>query len=101
VKRIVITSLAKSDIEEATIFLAGDNWETALRFVDSFELSIDLLSNSPGIGREIDFPDYGSVRMWFVTGFRRYLIFYLVERTEVRIVRLVHSSRDYGSLFKN
>lgn len=93
--RIFVTSLARRDIIEAASFLAQDSLEVGLRFFDATESSFELLSSSPKIGRVLTISGE-EVRMWFVKGFPRYLIFYTEKSAEVKIVRVIHSARDYN-----
>lgn len=39
------------------------------------------------------------MRMWHVTGFESYLIFYMVGENGVELIRVLHGARDLDSLF--
>lgn len=91
---VFVTRLARLDIEEAAAFLAQDDLNVGLRFFDAVESSIELLKSAPRIGRQMTINEE-DVRMWFVKGFRKYLIFYTENSSEVKIVRVIHSVRDY------
>ena len=66
----------------------------AVRFVEAFKSSVDLLARMPALGRVR--PDLGTpeTRSWRVGGFRNYLIFYEVLPDRLRLLRVLHGSRD-------
>jgi toxin ParE1/3/4 len=66
----------------------------AVRFVEAFKSSVELLSRMPEIGRAR--PDLGApeTRSWRVKGFRKYLIFYEAFPDRVRLLRVLHGARD-------
>jgi len=70
------------------------NPAAAVRFVESFKSSVDLLARMPSIGRRR--PDLGSpaTRSWRVNGFRNYLIFYEVLPDRLRLLRVLHGACD-------
>ncbi len=70
------------------------NPATAVRFVEAFKASVDLLARMPGLGRVR--PDLGApeTRSWRVDRFRKYLIFYEVLPDRLRLLRVLHGSRD-------
>lgn len=41
-----------------------------------------------------------ALRMWFVPGFEKCLIFYVERSEEVLILRIIHSSRDYSKVIE-
>ncbi len=70
------------------------NPAAAVRFVAAFKASVDLLARMPGLGRVR--PDLGSpeTRSWRVGRYRNYLIFYEVLPDKLRLLRVLHGSRD-------
>ena len=71
-----------------------DNPPAAIRFVEAFKSSVELVSRLPEIGRKR--PDLGApeTRSWRVKGFRKYLIFYDAFPDRVRLLRILHGARD-------
>jgi plasmid stabilization system protein ParE len=55
---------------------------------------VDLLARMPGMGRVR--PDLGApeTRSWRVSRFRKYLIFYEMLPDRLRLLRVLHGSRD-------
>ena len=39
------------------------------------------------------------IRMWLVTGFRNYLLFYRVVGDELQVLRVLHAAQDYTRFF--
>ena len=70
------------------------NPTAAVRFVEAFKSSVELLSQRPEIGRAR--PDLGTpeTRSWRVKGFHKYLIFYESLPDRVRLLRVLHGARD-------
>lgn len=66
----------------------------AARFVASFKATVDQLARMPGLGRlrhDLGPPD---TRSWRVRGFGKYLIFYEVLPDHLRLLRVLHGTRD-------
>jgi len=70
------------------------NPTAAVRFVEAFKSSVEFLSRMPEIGRAR--PDLGTpeTHSWRVKGFQKYLIFYESLPDRVRLLRVLHGSRD-------
>jgi toxin ParE1/3/4 len=54
------------------------------------------------MGRRYGFtdPEFESVRVWHVRGFRNYLIFYRPIDNGVEVVRVLHGARDIEKEFR-
>jgi len=97
--RVQTTSLARKDIIESAEFIARENIDTAVRFFDAVELTLEMIKTTPAIGRKKNIGAEHNLRMWFVKGFPKHLVFYTANKSEIRIVRIIHSSRDYAKEF--
>jgi toxin ParE1/3/4 len=93
--------LAERDIEECFVFIAEDNLDNGLRFLISFEESLEQLQKFPLVGKETAFrdPRLNSVRVWHVKNHENYLIFYSLSNTRIEIIRVLHSTRNIDELF--
>lgn len=82
------------DILDIVRRIRPHNPAAAVRFVEAFKSSVDLLARMPDIGRAR--PDLGvlETRSWRVKGFRKYLIFYEALPDRVRLLRVLHGARD-------
>ena len=88
------------DLVDIVRWIRADNPAAAVRFVDAFKSSVELLSRMPEIGRAR--PDLGApgTRSWRVKGFRKYLIFYEAFPDRVRLLRVLHAARDLQAEFR-
>ena len=75
---------------EIALYIAQDNVNRALAFVDELEESCRALGNAPGIGTAR--PELGDGIRMLPHG--RYLIFYRQLQRSVRIERVLHGARD-------
>lgn len=82
------------DLLDIVRWIRADNPAAAVRFVDAFKSSVELLSRMPEIGRPR--PDLGApeARSWRVKGFRKHLIFYEAFPDRVRLLRVLHGARN-------
>lgn len=100
--RVVTTTSADDDIEGAiAYYLAADAADAAEGFVDELEAAWRVLrqhpsSRSPRFAAELGIPD---LRTLALRGFP-YVLFYLEELDTVRIVRVLHASRDIPETFR-
>ena len=71
--------------------------EIAHKFLDAFEATLERIKSVPEIGALKETQAQPNLRMWFVEGFPKSLIFYSVNEgsQEIEIIRDIHSSRDY------
>src|SRR5436190_21745905 len=97
--RIVRLPQAVIDLIETAEYIAKDDPEIADRYFDAFEESIETIRNTPKIGSIRKFQDRFEIRMWFVRGFEKSLIFYTETQDEIVILRVIHSARDYHRIF--
>lgn len=99
---ILVRPAAERDVDEQAEYLALQaGVEMGLRFYQASEETFLLLAKRPGIGRTMAFRNRSltGIRMFPLKGFPRHLVFYLPLQDGVEIVRLLHGSRDIGSLF--
>jgi toxin ParE1/3/4 len=82
------------DFLEIVRYLRRKNPTAAIRFAQAFESTIVMLAGAPHLGRLR--PDLGlpQTRSWRVRGFENYLLFYDILPEKVRILRVLHGSRD-------
>jgi toxin ParE1/3/4 len=95
-KPVRVRPLADTEIDAITDYIACDNPKAALRFLDALHKSFDQLSAHPGIGsrRNAHLPMLGGLRMWPISNFEKYLIFYIERPHYIDVLRILHSSRD-------
>jgi toxin ParE1/3/4 len=84
----------KCDLIDILRYIRSGNPPAGIRFVEAFRRTVDLLARMPHLGRTRS--DLGSpeTRSWRVAGFRKYLIFYEALPDRLRLLRVLHGSRD-------
>lgn len=97
--RIVKLPQAQIDLVETAEYLAEDDVEVADRFFDAFESALEFIRKTPKIGTIKRYRDQTDIRMWFIRGFEKILIFYTESADEIVILRVIHSARDYTRFF--
>lgn len=89
--RIKYSNDAENDFVEIGNYIAQDNLEVALDFIDRIQNCCStIIANNPRIGRSRNdlAPDvYGF-------SFRSYLILYRISPDYIGIIRVVHAARD-------
>ncbi len=97
--------LYDSSVLEELILLAGyiadDNEEAAQEFLDACDATFRFLAENrySGARRSFSNPELQEVRMWRVKGFEKHLVFYKPLEESIRILHVIHSARDWRSLF--
>jgi plasmid stabilization system protein ParE len=100
-RRLVVRPLAKSDLDEQARYIAHDNVEAALRFLEAAEAAFDRLRSLPEVGkiRKFQHPGLAGVRSWLLPGFERHSIFYRMDSAKVDILHIIHTARDLAGIF--
>jgi len=94
----IISPEALQDMGDIRSYIAMDNPEAADCVVQAFEASAALLATQPELGPCK--PRLRGLRLWVVTEFPTYLMFYRVRDGRVEIVRILHGARDVKSLLE-
>ena len=94
---VFISAQARADLEDIWFYIAKDNIPAADRWHNNIRDQFKTLSKFPEIGRER--PEIN-----VVTGLRslpvgKYVVFYQITESAVRIHRVLHGSMDIPSLF--
>ena len=99
--RIVFTSLARTDVVETTYYLAERSADASAKFHDCVRHSTRRLSEMPELGTVTPWEDRRSksIRIWPVKDFPNHLIFYQIEADELVVLRVLHGSTNYETLF--
>jgi plasmid stabilization system protein ParE len=85
------------DVQDIVRVLRRTSSSVAERFVLEFRSTVALLSSMSGIGRPR--PEFGiaGLHSWRIHGLRKYLIFYEDLTDRIRLLRVLHDSRDLQS----
>jgi toxin ParE1/3/4 len=96
VRKVVFTPLAEADLREAWRHIAQHDPLAADRFFDAISERAANLSQFPERGAPRE--ELGARIRMLVEG--HYLVFYRVDEDAVRVVRVLHGSRDLTRLFQ-
>ena len=96
--RIRIAPQARSDLDSIWLYIAreGGNSDTATRAIDSITAKFGLFARFPHIGKSLESVLRPNIRTFPV---HNYVIFYSVKPAEIRILRIIHASRDAHAVF--
>jgi toxin ParE1/3/4 len=96
------SAVTEQDLPEIYAFIARDDPAAAERVLDAFEETFARLAQHPnsGVPYPTRNPKLESLRMFPVTGFRDYLIFYHVGADRIRIIYVTHGARHLLRLFR-
>ncbi len=94
----IISPEAIEDIGDIRGCIAMDNPETAERVMQAIKASGALLAAQPELGQNQ--PLLRGVRVWVITEFPSYLMFYREHEGSVEIVRVLQSAGGSKSIFE-
>ena len=94
---------AQADIAEIGFYYAQRSREVESRFYLAVDKTVRTLAKSPELGERCRFrnPETKGMRVWQVSGFSKYLIFYRIKGDVLEILRVFHGARDYGTIFND
>lgn len=94
----VLSPRATAELEDILQFIAeaSGSQVTAQRMLDAFTRALDQLAVTPRMGRRRPHLTGHAVRWWPV---HRYLIAYDPESQPLRVIRVLHGSRDLDQIF--
>ena len=96
--RIRIAQQARSDLDAIWLYIAQESGSTdaATRVVSTITDKFALFARFPFIGKSLESHARPHVRSFSAD---RYMIFYSTRADEIRILRIIHASRDAQSVF--
>jgi toxin ParE1/3/4 len=96
--RIRLSPQARTDLDELWIFIARESASQALatRVVAAITDKFALFAKFPFIGKSLDTSKHPNLRSFPVD---HYVIFYSTRPGEIRILRIIHASRDAWAVF--
>ena len=100
----VIRPRAQDDIlrQFRWYLIEQDAPDAAFQFMEAVEASVEQLLSMPYIGapRELRNQALEGLRFWPVKDFDDFLIFYVVVEDTVRVIRILHGTRDLDRILK-
>jgi len=100
-RRVRVSPAADQDIDGNIAFIAKEQPEAALRFIDAVTTIFDHIARTPGMGSTRNYrnPRLAGMRMIPVFGFENFLVFYLATTRTIDIVRVLHAARNIEKIF--
>ena len=92
---ILLTPQAEDDLLDIWVFIARDSPRSADRFIDTIDGKLQLLAESPNIGRQRE--ELAPSLRSFPVG--DYSIFYRTVPERIEVIRVLSSYRDIDTLF--
>lgn len=93
VRDVVLKAAARADIRDHVRYIAGDSPSAAAKFEAELFDAVVRIQAFPRAGASVR--GYRGLRFVRVSSrFRRYLVIYRVDSTEIRIVRVLHSAMN-------
>lgn len=99
----VVAPAARRDLDRHVLWLHAEAGpETATRLAKAAIATFAKLALTPGLGTPIPTPDpeLAGLRKWRIDGFPDLLFFYRAIPTGIEVLRLLHGSQDWWSLFE-
>ncbi len=102
-KKIVIRPLASLDIDEQAVYIAKDNLQYGYRFYESCDQTFLQISKMPQLGQRYSSHNKKilGIRFLPVINFEKHLIFYVVFKNSMEVIRVLYATRDIRKILKN
>ncbi len=102
-RRIFITQQASVDLDDIYNFIAKNNPDIRLQFLDAARQTFKQLAKTPEIGTiyEVSKPKLQGLRKWRVKRFDKYIIFYCHSDNLVEIIRILYAGRDISAILED
>lgn len=95
------TQQAESDFLQAVAYIANDNPQVANEFISQVEVTCELITEMPMIGKRVEYiVEPKNIRRFHVKQFHSYILFYRIVEHDIEIVRFAHAARDLPTLFQ-
>jgi len=98
--RLIKRPAAKLDLIEQADYIAQDNLEAALRFLEAAEKTFAQLAKLPRMGnsRKVKSRVFPNVRQFPITDFEKHIVFYRPIKGGIEVLRVLHSARDLSRI---
>jgi toxin ParE1/3/4 len=96
--RICLAPQARADLDAIWLYIAQETASHAIatRIIVSITDKFGLFAKFPHLGKSLESDLRPNVRTFPVNN---YVIFYRVKSAEIRILRIIHASRDLQAIF--
>jgi toxin ParE1/3/4 len=101
VAEFILAPCVEDELWAVWKYIARDNPDAAARFIEAGHETFKTLAETPGLGRLRKFhnPRLKFVRLWMVSGFDNYIIFYRPVSNGIEVLHVYHGARNIEALF--
>ena len=101
-RKILVSEEAYNDLDSCSEYISRESPRASLRFLREAQAAFELLADMPELGVKRDFnnPELNELRMWPISKFKNYLIFYTFNSLSVEVIRVLHGARNLVELFE-
>jgi len=94
--RILRRPQAMADAEAIADWIGRDSAKSALRFLESVEVTLRRLAEFPASGSPLVLENVALAHARFArgVGFHSYIVFYIEHQQAIEIIRILHGARD-------
>jgi toxin ParE1/3/4 len=98
--RIRIAPHARADLDEIWLYIARESNSSSIatRTIASIADKFGLFARFPHLGKSLESDMRPNIRTFPVSS---YMIFYSAKQSEIRILRIIHGSRDMQAFFSD
>ena len=98
--RIRLAPQARTDLDEIWLYIAQETGSDvhATRMIGAISDRFALLARFPFVGKSLEPAQRPNIRSFPVN---KYVIFYSTRPGEIRILRVIHASRDAWAVFQD
>ena len=96
--RVCRTAQAEADALEIALTISEDSLDAALRFLDKLEATVRQLERFPLSGPRVALERFPNLHCIAVPQFPKHLLFYIVDKDAVTVVRVGNTRRDWSEL---
>jgi toxin ParE1/3/4 len=94
--KVIFSPKAVEDLEDIWLYIAQDSLDRADNFIDALRnFCMEDLTLFPKIGSTRDYLSKDLLAL----PFKNYMIYYRCQSAQMEIVRVLHGSRDMGTIF--
>jgi toxin ParE1/3/4 len=100
--RVAIRPRAERDLDQHFLYIAKHNEPAAERFVLAARATLERLAAAPELGEiwQCANPALAGIRVWRLSGFENYLVFYRPIDDGIEVIRILHGARDIEAVFE-
>jgi toxin ParE1/3/4 len=99
---VFFIALAEEDLDQIEDYISAHDPAAAARVRAAIVRQSLQLGNTPGKGmalKESRSEQEIGVRLWPVSRYRNYLLFYRIEPGQIRVLRILHAAQDWTRFF--